>query len=162
MTSIDVKSDELQVTAVRRIGWLTGLVCVGLLSACEKPPPRTFEVFMEDRIAREGTLFRCNEEPNGGIDDIECAEAKRAAAVIALRAERERRETLERESELKLAALREEMAERARRAREAAILAAAAEEAAYEALWSADLDRQPHLAPIEVPVGRISLPAEAD
>lgn len=149
----------------RASGWLAGVVCLALLGACEEPQTRTFEDFMEDRIAREGTLFRCSEEPDSGINDIECAEAKRAAAVIALRAERERHEVLEQESELKLAALREQIAERARRAREAAILAAAAEDAAYEALWSIDADRESELAPIEVgvrPLGSTAGSAQSD
>lgn len=110
---------------------LAGLV----LSGCAKPPPRTYTDFMEDRIAREGTLARCNqlsEEAEGGI---ECANARRAAMAIALREEREKRETLERESERKLAALRAQLEERERAAREAAAAAEAAKLAAYEAQW---------------------------
>ena len=50
---------------------------------------------MDDDIARDGTLARCNENRDETLNDIECANARRAAAAIALRAERERREALE-------------------------------------------------------------------
>jgi hypothetical protein len=111
---------------------------VALLVACaEEPPPRTFADFMEDRIAREGTLARCNANREATLYDIECASARRAAAAIALRQERDRREALEAESERKLAAMRDEVARRERAQREAEIAAEAAEKAAYEALWRA-------------------------
>jgi hypothetical protein len=106
-----------------------------LLAGCEGPSPRSFTDFMDDRIAREGTLAQCNQNPVATADDIECANARRAAATIALRAERERREELERESERKLAALRSEMAERERIVRESTLAAARAEREAYESLW---------------------------
>lgn len=108
-----------------------------LLAACEGPTPRTFMDFMDDRIAREGTLAYCNENPDETVNDLECANARRATATIALRLERERRAELERESERKLKALRLEMAERERIVRESTLAAARAEREAYEALWSA-------------------------
>jgi hypothetical protein len=109
-------------------------VCL-LLAGCEEPRPRSFTDFMDDRIAREGTIAHCNQNPVATADDIECANARRAAATIALRAERERRVELERESERKLEALRAEMAERERIVRESTLAAARAEREAYEALW---------------------------
>jgi len=144
----------------RSIAALVAVIAAGLLSACEEPLPRLYQEFMDDRIAREGTLARCNADPEGAENDIECANARRASAVVALREERERSETLERESEMKLEALRDEIAERARRAREAAILAAAAEEAAYEALWRFDLgeDSESALQPVTVPPGATRVP----
>jgi hypothetical protein len=114
------------------------LAAVGLavvLAACEEPEPRSFTDFMDDRIAREGIIAQCNQDPVAARGNIECANARRAAAAIALRLERDRREALERESERKLAALRREMAERERLVREAAIAAARAEREAYEARW---------------------------
>jgi hypothetical protein len=90
---------------------------------------------MEDAIARDGTLARCNEDPEGTMEDIECAHARRAAVSIALRVERERREALEIESQRKIEELKQEMVERERIAREAALAAARAEREAYEALW---------------------------
>lgn len=116
-------------------------VCLGilvsslLLAACEKPRPRSFSDFMDDRIAREGTIAHCNQNPVETANDIECANARRAATTVALRAERDRREELERESERKLEALRNEMAERERIVRESTLAAARAEREAYEKLW---------------------------
>jgi hypothetical protein len=113
-----------------------GLLGVGLLlTACEKARPRTFADFMDDQIAREGTIAHCNENPVETAADIDCANARRAAATIALRAERERHDELERESERKLEALREEMAERERIVRDSTLAAARAEREAYEKLW---------------------------
>ena len=110
-------------------------VCL-LATACEKPRvPRTFANFMEDPIARDGTLARCNANPNATVDDLECAHARRAQVSIALRQERERREALEIESQRKIDELKNEMVERERIAREAALAAARAEREAYEALW---------------------------
>lgn len=115
---------------------LLGLLIGGVVAACvEPPPPRSFNEFMEDRIAREGTLARCSDNSRESLNDIECANARRAAATIALREERERREALELESERKLAALRDQMALRERAEREAAAAAEAAAQAAYEAFW---------------------------
>jgi hypothetical protein len=106
-------------------------------AACDEPAPRTYTSFMEDRIAREGTLTRCRENPQIELNDIECANARRAESAIALRQERERREALEAESERKLAALRAEIAARDEAALAAQAAAAAALEAAYEAQWAA-------------------------
>jgi hypothetical protein len=106
-----------------------------LLVACERPQPRSFADFMEDSIARDGTLARCNEDPAATLQDIECAHARRASSAIALRQERDRRETFERESQRKIEELKLEMVERERIAREAALAAARAEREAYEAMW---------------------------
>lgn len=65
---------------------------------------------MEDGLAREGVLALCNRDRDGTIDDVECANARRAAAALAIDAERAREGTLERQSERKLAALREAQA----------------------------------------------------
>jgi hypothetical protein len=90
---------------------------------------------MEDPIAREGTLARCNRERETTEDDLECANARRAAAAIALREERERREALEAESERRIAALRAEVERERATAREAQALAEANARAAYDAQW---------------------------
>ena len=119
---------------------LVMLSCVGaLLAGCAEPTPRTFSVFMEDRIARDGVLARCNQDREATERDIECANARRAASVMALREERAKRVELERESERKLAELREQIARRDRAKRNAMAAALAAAEAAYEAQW-ADAD----------------------
>lgn len=118
-----------------RLALGAGLGLCLLVAACEQPEPRNFSVFMEDSIARDGTLARCNQDPDGTADDIECAHARRAAVSIALRQERERREALEIESQRKIEQLMQEMLERERIAREEALAAARAEREAYEALW---------------------------
>ena len=62
---------------------------------------------MEDGFARDGVLARCDEDANA-LTDEECATARRAAAAVALDADRRARQTeLERVSEVKLLALRE-------------------------------------------------------
>lgn len=105
------------------------------LTACEEPQPISFAEFMDDPIARDGTLARCNEDRDATVADIECANARRAAAAIALRDERARREALELESERKLAELRAQVELERAAAREAQLLAEAAARAAYDAQW---------------------------
>ncbi len=108
-----------------------------LTAGCSGPEPRSFQDFMDDRIAREGTLARCNQDREKTARDIDCANARRAASTVALHEERARREDLERESERKLAALRAQIGMRDRARREAMAAALAAAEAAYEAQWAA-------------------------
>ncbi len=62
---------------------------------------------MEDGLARDGVLARCNQDRDATLTDTECANARRAAAAVAIEAERGREGALERASEVKLAALRE-------------------------------------------------------
>jgi hypothetical protein len=80
-----------------------------VLAACApQPEPRTISDFMEDGFARDGVLARCNQDPDAASADEECATARRAAAAVALEAERrERQSELDRESEGKLVAMRE-------------------------------------------------------
>lgn len=108
---------------------------------------------MEDRIARDGTLARCNANREATLNDIECANARRAASAIALRQERDRIEELERESAQKLEELRRQLAESDRIAQEALAAAEAAELAAYEAQWRdpAQAAPQDRLSFIELP-----------
>jgi hypothetical protein len=112
-------------------------VAVGLfIVGCAPPPqPRSFAEYLEDRMLMEGTLARCNADRSGTYDDLDCANARRAAVTIALRIEEARREELERESERKLTELRDELARREQREREALAEAEAARQAAYEAIW---------------------------
>ncbi len=106
-----------------------------LTAGCSGPEPRAFQYFMEDRIAREGTLARCNRDREATARDIDCANARRAASTVALREERALREDYERESERKLTALRAQIGLRDRARREAMAAALAAAEAAYDAQW---------------------------
>jgi len=115
----------------------------GVLAGCQKPEPRSYTFFMEDRIARDGILVRCESNPQQALNDIECANAQRAAAEIALQAERARAAELEAESERRMEAFRSQLAESERQAREAALRAIREELEAYEAQFR---------SPDEVPV----------
>jgi hypothetical protein len=76
------------------------------MAACApQPQPRTVLDFMDDGLAREGVLTRCNENREETLTDAECANARRAAATLALEAERARAPQLEHESEAKLLAM---------------------------------------------------------
>lgn len=90
---------------------------------------------MDDGLAREGVLTRCNQNRAATLEDVECVNARRAAAVVALEQERSRSVDFERESERKLIALRERAERDAQAAARAASAAQAAARAAYEAQW---------------------------
>ena len=128
--------------ASTRRGLSTALALI-VLSGCGEPEPLYYTDFMEDRFAREGTLARCNENREASVNDIECANARRAAATIALREERARRAQLEQESERKLAEMRAEMERQRQAAIEAQAIAEAAARAAYEAQWREGGQEQP-------------------
>jgi hypothetical protein len=84
------------------------LLMAAALAACApQPAPRTVSDFMEDGLARDGVLTRCNRDRDATLTDTECANARRAAATVALEAERAREAELDHASEVKLAALRE-------------------------------------------------------
>ena len=110
------------------------LACL-LLAGCTEPELRSFNFFMEDKIAREGTILRCDASPEESQSDIECANARRADATIALELERARIAELERESERRIQELSRRIDERERLAREAALEAVRAERERYEELW---------------------------
>ena len=113
----------------------TAVLAVAAAACVPAPEPRSVLYFMDDAIAREGVLTRCNRDRDATLEDVECANARRAAATIALEAERARATELERESVRKLLAVRERQARDAAAAGEAAAAARAAAEAAYEAQW---------------------------
>jgi hypothetical protein len=144
-------SRPLSQPARRAATLVLGCVCLWL-GACSDPRPLSYAHFMEDRMSMDGVLARCNRERDETVNDLECANARRAAATYALRAERERHEELERESERKLNALRSQLATRERAAQEALAAAAAAAEAEYEAQWD----------PETAAVADGSLPATSD
>lgn len=140
--------------------WLLGLLAASL-PGCSEPQPRTFADFIEDTMAMQGTLARCNEDREGTLNDLECANARRAAATLALRIEQARREELERESERKLAELRAELVRREQAEREALAAVEAAKRAAYEAQWSIDVTGRKTLPPIEGAAESGSAPSAA-
>lgn len=89
-----------------RVG-LTPLLAAVLVACAPKPEPRTVLDFMDDGLARDGVLARCNQNREETLHDEECVNARRAAATLALEAERARAPALERQSEAKMLALRE-------------------------------------------------------
>jgi hypothetical protein len=129
------------------------VLLAALGAACEQQAPRTFEDFREDAIARDGALARCNQNGVAAAEDVECANARRAAEAAAVAAERARKDELERQSELTLIALRDRQAVAAEAAQRAALEARAAAEAAYDAQWK-DPDAPP--GPGAAPAGIIA------
>jgi hypothetical protein len=83
------------------------LLAVVLAACAPKSEPRTVLDFMDDGFAREGVLTRCNQNREQTLNEAECINARRAAATIALEAERARAPELEQRSEAKLVALRD-------------------------------------------------------
>jgi hypothetical protein len=125
-----------------RACWIAVARVLGVLAvtvwfaACQQQPkPRPYEFFMEDGLAREGVLARCNQDRKASVDDQECENARRAAATTGASGERERTENYERESSRKLEALRDRAARQQQADEQAAAAAKAAEKDAYEAQW---------------------------
>jgi hypothetical protein len=114
---------------------VTLLLAAALAACAPEPEPRTVIDFMDDGLAREGVLTRCNRNRDETLTDVECANARRAAAAVALEAERARAPRLEQESEAKLLALRERQELQTVAEQDAQAAARAAADAAYEARW---------------------------
>lgn len=110
------------------------LVCAVFAAGCEQEHHRTFYDFMDDSLAREGVLARCNQNRENNRDP-ECAEARRAAAAVAAQAERERLAALEQESQRKILALRDRLEADERAAERAVAEVEAALQAAYDSQW---------------------------
>jgi len=83
------------------------LLAAVLVACAPKSEPRTVLDFMDDGLAREGVLTRCNQNREETLNDEECNNARRAASTLALEAERARAPALEQQSEAKLLAMRE-------------------------------------------------------
>jgi len=113
------------------------LLLAAFVAACAppQPEPRSVFDFMEDGLAREGALARCNQNRDATLNDVECVNARRAASMLAIEAEQARAGDLERESERKLVALRERSERQTEAERDASAAARSAAEAAYEAQW---------------------------
>jgi hypothetical protein len=122
------------------------LACAFFVAGCEQEQHRTFYDFMDDSLAREGVLARCNQNRESNRDP-ECAEARRAAAAVAAESERERLAALEQESQRKILAMRDRLAADERAAERAVEEVEAALQAAYDAQW-----QEPSLAQESPPV----------
>ena len=131
MSAQRVIEGKIQLSAAALMIVVAALLCAG----CGQHEPRSFQDFMDDAIARDGALARCNEDRDATLDDIECSNARRAAAAVAVTVERARSADLELQSERKLAALRDRTAIQQQAELRAAAEAEAAAEAAYDAQW---------------------------
>jgi len=144
---------------------MTPLLAAALAACAPQPEPRTVIDFRDDGFAREGVLTRCSESRDETVADEECVNARRAAAMIALEAERARAPQLEQESEAKLLALREGTARQAAAEQDALAADRAASEAAYEARFGRPAgsgDASPTPAPAYgAPIGSV-LPSMQD
>ncbi|HVJ28895.1 MAG TPA: EexN family lipoprotein [Gammaproteobacteria bacterium] len=105
--SVSVAIRRHRESGFRLRAGLTPLLAVVLAACAPKSEPRTVFDFMDDGFAREGVLTRCNQNRDETLNDQECNNARRAAAAIALEAERARAPALEQRSEARLAALRD-------------------------------------------------------
>jgi hypothetical protein len=120
--------------AVARVAGV--LAVTAWVAACQQPAKsRSYEFFMEDGLAREGVLARCNQDRKASVDNQECENARRAAATVGASGERERSENYERQSSRKLEELRDRSARQQQAEQQAAAAAKAAEKEAYEAQW---------------------------
>ncbi|HEY5623041.1 MAG TPA: EexN family lipoprotein [Gammaproteobacteria bacterium] len=129
--AVRTRCREVRHTAL----WL--LLLLAFLAGCaDEPRARSFMEFMEDSYAREGTLARCNRDREATAGDVECANARRAAQMIAAQADEARREQREAESEALLIAARERAAQEQLALEQAEAAARAEEEALYEAQWT--------------------------
>ena len=114
------------------------VLMASLMAGCSSEPrPRSFIEFMDDSLAREGALARCNQDREATANDAECVNARRAASTIAARADEALREQREADSDALRAAVRNRagyVQTAAERAEAAAQIAAQAE---YEEQWRA-------------------------
>jgi hypothetical protein len=95
---------------------------------------------MEDGLARDGVLARCNADAEAAKQDVECENARRAAAAVAANAaasDQARSADLARESERKMLAMRERDTRAQQAEAQAEAAARAQSEAEYEAQWRA-------------------------
>ena len=124
----------------RRGAPLLLVLMASLLAGCSSEPrPRSFMEFMDDSLAREGALARCNRDREATAIDAECVNARRAASTIAARADEALREQREENSDILRARARDRagyVQTNAERADAAAQVTAEAEaEAEYEEQW---------------------------
>lgn len=122
--------------ALRR-GVLLSLVLIAShLAGCSAEiRPRSFMQFMDDSIAREGTLARCNQDREATAGDAECINARRAASTLAARADEELREQREANSDVLRAAVRDREGYAQAAARRAEAAAQVTADAEFESQW---------------------------
>jgi hypothetical protein len=134
-----------QIRAPGRIDLIAALraagatIALATLVACQQGhEPRTASDFMEDGLARDGVLARCNGDAAASRRDVECDNARRAAAAVAAGdtdVDRTRSADLARQSERKMLAMRERDSREQQAGAQAAADARAQTDAQYEAQW---------------------------
>ena len=82
---------SLMRLSIAALGVAGGLFASG---CSPEPQARSFADYLEDRMLMDGTLARCNADRIGTHNDLDCANARRAAVTIALRVEEAKREEL--------------------------------------------------------------------
>ncbi|MCH6555811.1 MAG: hypothetical protein IH797_04255 [Chloroflexi bacterium] len=92
---------------------------------------------MDDSIAREGTLARCNQDREATAGDAECINARRAASALAARADEELREQREASSDVLRAAVRDREGYAQAAVRRAEASSQVAADADFEMSWEA-------------------------
>ena len=141
-----------------------------LMAGCTgEPRPRSYMEFMDDSLAREGALARCNQDREATANDAECINARRAASTIATRADEALREQREAESDVLRAAVRDRAGYVQTAAERAEAAAQITAEAEYEAQWraaqenveAAQLNYAEPAVPAEPSLEFIELPAAA-
>ena len=122
----------------RRGAPLLLVLMASLLAGCSSEPrPRSFMEFMDDSLAREGALARCNRDREATADDAECVNARRAASNIAARADEALREEREENSDILRARARDRAGYVQTNAERAEAAAQVTAEAEYEEQWRA-------------------------
>ncbi len=120
----------------RRGSPLLLVLMASLLAGCStEPRPRSFMEFMDDSLAREGALARCNRDREATADDAECVNARRAASTIAARADEALREQREENSDFLRARARDRAGYVQTNAERADAAAQVTAEAEYEEQW---------------------------
>ena len=147
---------------------LLPLVLMACLAAgCSvEPLPRSYMEFMDDSLAREGALARCNQDREATADDAECINARRAASTIAARADEALRDQREAESDILRAAVRDRAGYVQTAAERAEVAAQIAAEAEYEEQWrvaeeNVEAAQLSYAEPAEPSLEFIELPASA-
>ncbi|HEX5049563.1 MAG TPA: EexN family lipoprotein [Gammaproteobacteria bacterium] len=114
-------------------------IALATLVACQQERgPRTVSSFMDDGLAREGVLARCNQDAEASKSDVECDNARRAAAAIAAADaadDHKHSADLARQSERKMLAMRERDSQAQHAEARAEAEARAQSDADYEAQW---------------------------
>lgn len=67
---------------------LSVLIACAAAGGCAEREPRTVADFMENEAALQGTLVRCEKDRAAALQDVECANARRAVQRLAIIEER--------------------------------------------------------------------------